>query len=68
VPVVPIVIRNAGELMWKQSTLIRSGTVDVVVHPPIDVGDWAPEALVPRIEEVEQLYRDTLSHWPRGEA
>lgn len=68
VPVVPIVIRNAGELMWKHSTLIRSGTVDVVVHPPIDVGDWAPEALVPRIEEVEQLYRDTLSHWPRGEA
>lgn len=65
VPVVPIVIRNAGELMWKKSTLVRAGTVDIVVHPPIDVGGWDPSALDPHIAKVEQLYRDTLDNWPR---
>ena len=66
VPVVPIVIRNAGELMAKGAKLVRSGTVDIVVHPPIDVGRWDPAALESHIGEVEDLYRDTLNDWPRG--
>ena len=40
VPIVPIVIRNAGELMWRGSSLVRAGTVDVVVLPPVPTDDW----------------------------
>ncbi|WP_235681103.1 HAD-IB family hydrolase [Tomitella gaofuii] len=66
VPVVPIVIRNAGELMAKGAKLVRSGTVDIAVLPPIDVSEWDPADLQPHIDAVETLYRDTLNDWPRG--
>ncbi|MEZ5149599.1 HAD-IB family hydrolase [Rhodococcus zopfii] len=64
VPIVPVVIRNAGELLWKHSTLVRSGTVDVAVLEPIDVSDWTQENLDEWIRAVENLYRRTLAHWP----
>ena len=35
VPIVPIVIRNAGDVMWRGSFVIRPGTVDVEVLEPI---------------------------------
>ena len=33
VPIVPIVIRNAGELMWRGASTLREGTVQVTVLP-----------------------------------
>jgi putative phosphoserine phosphatase / 1-acylglycerol-3-phosphate O-acyltransferase len=67
VPIVPIVIRNAGEVMWRGSKVIRSGVVDVHVHEPISVADWTPETLDERIAEVRALFVQTLGDWPRGE-
>jgi HAD superfamily hydrolase (TIGR01490 family) len=64
VPIVPIVIRNAGELLWRGSTFIRSGTIDVVVHPPISVSAWSAEDLNDRVAEVRELFVDTLASWP----
>jgi HAD superfamily hydrolase (TIGR01490 family) len=64
VPIVPIVIRNAGELMSRNAMTMRSGTIDVVVHPPIPVDGWKVEELDERIAEVRQLFLDTLEHWP----
>jgi putative phosphoserine phosphatase/1-acylglycerol-3-phosphate O-acyltransferase len=64
VPIVPIVIRNAGELLWRGSTFIRSGTVDVVVHPPISVADWRVDELDARIAKVRDLFVRTLANWP----
>jgi putative phosphoserine phosphatase/1-acylglycerol-3-phosphate O-acyltransferase len=64
VPIVPVVVRNSGELMWRDSQVARSGTIDVVVHPPIDVSDWMVDELDKRIAEVRQLYVDTLEDWP----
>jgi HAD superfamily hydrolase (TIGR01490 family) len=64
VPIVPIVIRNAGELMWRDAMTIRSGRVDIVVHPPIDVSAWTTQELTKRVAEVRQLYLDTLNSWP----
>ncbi|MEU5840766.1 HAD-IB family hydrolase [Rhodococcus sp. NPDC047139] len=64
VPIVPVVIRNAGEILWKHSSLLRSGTVDVAVLEPIDVSGWSRENLPEHIAEVEDLYRRTLSSWP----
>jgi HAD superfamily hydrolase (TIGR01490 family) len=64
VPIVPIVIRNTGELLWRGSTFIRPGTIDVVVHPPISVVDWSVEELDERIGEVRELFVRTLADWP----
>jgi HAD superfamily hydrolase (TIGR01490 family) len=64
VPIVPIVIRNAGELLWRGSTFIRPGTIDVVVRPPISVAEWRVEELDQRIAEVRELFVRTLADWP----
>jgi putative phosphoserine phosphatase/1-acylglycerol-3-phosphate O-acyltransferase len=61
---VPIVIRNAGELMWRDAVTIRRGRVDVVVHPAIPVSAWTTAELTERVAEVRQLYVDTLASWP----
>jgi putative phosphoserine phosphatase/1-acylglycerol-3-phosphate O-acyltransferase len=67
VPIVPVVIRNAGELLWRGSKVIRSGAVDVHVHEPIWVGDWTLDTLEERVAEVRALFVATLEDWPTGE-
>jgi putative phosphoserine phosphatase / 1-acylglycerol-3-phosphate O-acyltransferase len=67
VPIVPIVIRNAGELMWRRSMIINPGTVDVAVLEPIPTDDWTVEDLDARVAEVRQLFVDTLDNWPTSE-
>ena len=64
VPVVPIVIRNAGELMWRDSLTIKPGTVQVAVLPPIDVSAWPADQVRNKTREVQALFADTLAHWP----
>jgi HAD superfamily hydrolase (TIGR01490 family) len=64
VPIVPIVIRNAGELLWRGSSVIRSGTIDVVVHPPVSVESWSVDNLGGHVAEVRALFVDTLANWP----
>jgi putative phosphoserine phosphatase / 1-acylglycerol-3-phosphate O-acyltransferase len=64
VPIVPIVIRNAGEVLWRGSKVMRSGVVDVHVHEPISVDGWTRETLDERIAEVHALFLRTLSDWP----
>jgi putative phosphoserine phosphatase/1-acylglycerol-3-phosphate O-acyltransferase len=66
VPIVPVVIRNAGELLWRGSKVMRAGTVDVHVHEPIAVGDWTPGTLTERVAEVRALFIQTLEDWPAG--
>lgn len=66
VPVVPIVIRNAGELLWRGSTFTRPGTIDVVVLPPIAVADWPTDDVERRVEELHARFVDTLADWPKG--
>ena len=64
IPIVPIVIRNAEVVAARDSSTFNPGTVDVAVFPPIPVDDWTVENLPERIEEVRQLYLDTLKNWP----
>jgi putative phosphoserine phosphatase/1-acylglycerol-3-phosphate O-acyltransferase len=68
VPIVPVIIRNAGELMWRGSNLIRAGRMEVLVAPPIDVSDWTVRELNQRVEAVRQLYVDTLDNWDEAAA
>jgi putative phosphoserine phosphatase/1-acylglycerol-3-phosphate O-acyltransferase len=67
VPIVPVVIRNAGELLWRGSKVMRSGTVDVHVHEPISVVNWTRAELAARVAEVRALFVQTLEDWPPGE-
>src|SRR4029079_1320626 len=64
VPVVPIVIRNAGELMWRDALTIKPGTVQVAVLPPIDVSAWPADQVRNKTREVQSMFEDTLAHWP----
>ncbi len=64
VPVVPIVMRNCGEIMAAHSMVIHAGTVDVAVLPPVPTDDWDRDNLEERIAEVRQMYLDTLGDWP----
>lgn len=66
VPIVPVVIRNAGELMWREDQVMRAGTVDICVLDAIDVSQWADDELEERIAEVRQLFVDTLENWPEA--
>ncbi len=64
VPLVPVVLRNTGELMWRGSQLIRPGTVEVMVLPPVDTTGWRAEDIGKHAEEVRQMYVTTLADWP----
>lgn len=66
VPIVPVVIRNAGEIMGRNDQAMRAGTVQVAVLPPVDVSRWKPDELDARIEAVRQQYIDTLNDWPES--
>jgi HAD superfamily hydrolase (TIGR01490 family) len=63
-PIVPIVIRNSGELMWRSARTIHSGTVQVAVLPPIPTIGWTAADLDARVGEVRGQYLATLANWP----
>jgi putative phosphoserine phosphatase/1-acylglycerol-3-phosphate O-acyltransferase len=67
VPIVPIVIRNAGDLLWRGSFVARPGAVDVAVLPPISTRGWRRRDIDRRAAEIEALYRRTLESWPGHE-
>jgi HAD superfamily hydrolase (TIGR01490 family) len=64
VPIVPVVFRNTGDLLWKSSFVVRPGQVEVAVLPPISVAGWQRRELDARVARVRQLFVDTLSNWP----
>lgn len=64
VPLVPVVIRNAWEIMGRNDQTMRSGTIQVCVLDPIPTDDWTVENMEAGIEDVRQRYVDTLENWP----
>jgi putative phosphoserine phosphatase/1-acylglycerol-3-phosphate O-acyltransferase len=64
VPVVPVVIRNAGEIMWRASLVARPGTVDVVVLPPVPTDGLGPDDVDDLSDRVRRQFLDTLADWP----
>jgi putative phosphoserine phosphatase/1-acylglycerol-3-phosphate O-acyltransferase len=63
-PLVPIVIRNAGDVMWRGSLIIRPGTIDVAVLEPIPTEGWRAEEVGLRANEIRRRFAETLEHWP----
>lgn len=68
VPLVPIVIRNASSLMPPHTLVVKSGTVDVAVLPPISVSGWNHDNMNEKIDEVRNQFLDVLRRWPKSEA
>jgi putative phosphoserine phosphatase / 1-acylglycerol-3-phosphate O-acyltransferase len=64
VPIVPIVIRNAGEIMWRNAKVVQEGTIEVVVHEPLPTVNWTKADLDEWVPRMRQLYIDTLDDWP----
>lgn len=63
VPMVPVVIRNAGEIMPSRSMILTPGAVDVRVLAPVPTVDWTAENLDEQVALVEKLFADTLDDW-----
>jgi putative phosphoserine phosphatase / 1-acylglycerol-3-phosphate O-acyltransferase len=63
-PIVPVVIRNAYEVMPRGSLLFRPGTVQVCALPAIDVTTWKVEDLDRHVADVQALFQRTLDDWP----
>lgn len=66
VPMVPIVLRNAGELNWRRSPIIHPGTVEAAVLDPVPTTDWTPDNLDDQVAQVRDLFVSTLAEWPGG--
>jgi putative phosphoserine phosphatase/1-acylglycerol-3-phosphate O-acyltransferase len=65
VPILPIVIRNAGEHLWRGSKVMRPGVIDVHVLEPVSVEGWTPETMEEEIAGVRRQFVETLADWPR---
>jgi putative phosphoserine phosphatase/1-acylglycerol-3-phosphate O-acyltransferase len=63
VPVVPVVIRNAGEIMWRASLVARPGRVDVAVLPPVPTEGLGPDEVDELTERVRGQFLATLDDW-----
>ncbi|MDD7938478.1 1-acylglycerol-3-phosphate O-acyltransferase [Actinomycetospora lutea] len=56
VPMVPIVIHDAGEVMWRGHQTLRGGTVHVDVLPPVDTSDWTVATMTEHVEDVRNRF------------
>ena len=52
VPVVPIVIHNAGDVAPKGDFVFRPATVEVDVLPPVDTSGWSAETIEEHVAEI----------------
>ena len=63
VPIVPVVFRNVLDAFPKDAKIVRPATIEAVVLPPIDTGNWTVEALDEEIAEIRDRYLEVL-HQP----
>ena len=60
VPIVPIVIHNAGDALPKGQHIAKPANIKVTVLEPIDTSDWSVRGLNQHVKDVRQLFLDTL--------
>ena len=61
VPVVPIVILNARDVLPRGARVMTPATVRVIVHPPVSTEGWTLPALDSSIESVRRIFAETLA-------
>lgn len=60
VPIVPVVIHNAGDIAPKGNFVFRPATVEVDVLPPVDTSDWSVRTLNQHVRDVRNMFLRTL--------
>jgi putative phosphoserine phosphatase/1-acylglycerol-3-phosphate O-acyltransferase len=60
VPIVPIVIRNAGDVAPKGDFVFRAATVEVQVLPPVDTSAWRVDTIDQHVRDVRNMFARTL--------
>jgi len=60
VPVVPIILKNAHDVMPRGKNLFNPTMVQVVVLPPIHSHDWTLENLDEKVDNIRQQFLDVL--------
>jgi putative phosphoserine phosphatase/1-acylglycerol-3-phosphate O-acyltransferase len=60
VPMVPIVIHNAGDVAPKGDFVFRPATVEVDVLPPVDTSGWREETIERHVADIRRMFQATL--------
>lgn len=60
VPVIPIILKNAHDVMPKGKNLFNPTMVQVVVLPPIHSHDWTKENLGDKVDEIRDKFLEVL--------
>lgn len=60
VPVVPVVIRNAGDALPKSGVVVHPATIEVVVLPPVETTGWTRASLDGEIDAIRARYLEVL--------
>ncbi len=60
VPLVPIVIHNAGDVAPKNEFVMRGATVRVDVLPPVDTSGWSAKTMNAHVAEVRAMFLKAL--------
>ena len=60
VPIVPVVIHNAGDIAPKGGFVFKPGTVRIDVLPPVDTSGWSTARMNEQVTEVRNLFLRTL--------
>ena len=63
-PIVPIVFRNTGDLMPRESTFIKPGTVDVRVLEPISTDGWTKADVASQADALQKRTAEIVADWP----
>lgn len=60
VPIIPVVIKNAHDVMPRGSNFIKPSVVEVVVLDPVSTKRWKKETLPKNIEKIRKMYLKVL--------
>ena len=61
VPIVPIVIHNAGDVAPKGDFVFRAARVEVDVLPPVDTSDWSTDTIDKHVMDVRNMFLRALN-------
>jgi putative phosphoserine phosphatase/1-acylglycerol-3-phosphate O-acyltransferase len=68
VPIVPIVIHNAGDVAPKNEFVMRPASVRVDVLPPVDTSGWSAKTINAHVAEVRAMFLKALGQEETEEA
>jgi len=63
VPIVPVTIVGASEIMPKRSLRIYPGKIRLIIGHPIDVQPYTPETRQELMNQVRQVIVDNFNKW-----